>query len=760
MKLLLLIMGMVLPFLTLAQPSNDDPCNAITLTAATSCTMVQYTNAGATASANVPAPGCASYVTGDVWFKFTVPASGGVTIDTQTGNITDGGMAIYSGTCTALTLIECDDDDSDNGLMPRIIRTGLTPGATIWIRMWEYGGDLFGTFSICVQAYNPPPPAVNNECADAITITQSATCVNTLGTTNGATASAQASGGCGGTPNDDVWYRFVATAAGATVTLSNVTGTSTDMYFAVYGGTCGSLSAPLICSDPNTATFSGLTIGQTYFVRVYTWGSAVNNTNFSLCVTQFIPPPVPANDECVNAITLTPGAGCNNIAGTTGGATASAQVTGCGSGTASDDVWYKFTASSLGAVVTLSSVVGTSTDMYFAAYSGTCSSLGTPLVCSDPNSNTLASLTLGNTYYIRVYTYGTAQNNTNFNLCVQEATACGTPATQDYCMAPAILTEDPTATFSANTSGSYTSDIPANLNGVFCGSIENNSWYLFTATSTTHVFPFTSVTNCGSSTAGIQAQVYNVTTDVNSCCTNFASVSNCWNPGSTTVGTVTATNLVVGNSYYLMVDGNAGAICDFTVTGWSAVGIIPLNEMLTNVEGSDLERSNKLSWKTKYESNIDYFQIERQLIGEDKSEVVGIVPSKNLNYDVANFAYDFEDYDLRFGDMLYTIRVVTKSGEQNTDNKILIGRDANKYGILSVFPNPTSSMVTIQINSAMSGGVLELVDMQGKSLGKEAVIENGLSSIEWEVSAFAKGVYMLRFNDVDGKVFVKQVMIK
>lgn len=247
-------------------------------------------------------------------------------------------MAFYSGTCTSLTLIECDDDDSDNGNMSRIQRTGLTPGSTIWIRFWEYGGNQFGTFSKCAEAYTPPPPTTNDECANAITISQTATCVNTSGTTNAATASSQASGGCGGTPNDDVWYKFTATTQGAFVSLSNV--------------------------------------------------------------------------------------------------------------------------------------VGTSTDMYFSVYNGTCASLGTPLVCSDPNSNTVSCITVGQTYYIRVYTYGSAANNTTFNICVQEATAYGTPATQDYCMAPAVLTEDPTATFSANTSRSYTSDTPSNLNSVFCGSID------------------------------------------------------------------------------------------------------------------------------------------------------------------------------------------------------------------------------------------------------------------------------------------------
>ncbi len=71
------------------------------------------------------------------------------------GVITDSGIALYSGTCGALTLIECDDDDSTNGAMSYINRTGLTPGATLYVRFWEYGNNNNGTFGICASTVIP-----------------------------------------------------------------------------------------------------------------------------------------------------------------------------------------------------------------------------------------------------------------------------------------------------------------------------------------------------------------------------------------------------------------------------------------------------------------------------------------------------------------------------------------------------------------------------------------------------------------------------
>jgi hypothetical protein len=128
-------------FSTFAAPPNDDPCNAIVLTSSLNCNYVQYTNAAATATAGVTAPGCANYAGGDVWFQVVVPAGGSIRINSNTGVMTDGGMAVYSGTCGSLTLISCDDDSSPNGLMPYLTLTGLTPGSTVWIRFWEYGND-------------------------------------------------------------------------------------------------------------------------------------------------------------------------------------------------------------------------------------------------------------------------------------------------------------------------------------------------------------------------------------------------------------------------------------------------------------------------------------------------------------------------------------------------------------------------------------------------------------------------------------------
>lgn len=142
--------------LLITTPSDNDACaGAIPLLSTIECNYVTYSNAGATDSGELPAPGCANYLGGDVWFSYEVNSTGAFTIDLDDDVITDSGMAVYTGTCGSLSLLDCDDDGSANGLMSSITLTGRTPGEIVYIRVWEYGNNNNGDFDICITAPLP-----------------------------------------------------------------------------------------------------------------------------------------------------------------------------------------------------------------------------------------------------------------------------------------------------------------------------------------------------------------------------------------------------------------------------------------------------------------------------------------------------------------------------------------------------------------------------------------------------------------------------
>ena len=91
----------------------------------------------------------------------------------------------------------------------------------------------------------------------------------------------------------------------------------------------------------------------------------------------------------------------------------------------------------------------------------------------------------------------------------------------------------------------------------FCSGCQNFQWFTFIAETPNLSLLFTP-SNCQGS--GLQVHMYS-TSD----CTNFTSVSNCANPGTPTPVTVTATSLVPGQTYHVMIDGFSGDVCDFTI---------------------------------------------------------------------------------------------------------------------------------------------------------------------------------------------------
>lgn len=324
----------------------------------------------------------------------------------------------------------------------------------------------FSTTSIFVE---------NDECVNAIPLT-----VNpdlsynfvTAGSTLNSTMSMAATP-CSGTPNDDVWFSFVATAEMHQIRISDVrsvgTINSTDMYFQVLSGSCGDFTS-LLCSDPDVNVISNLTIGQTYYIRVYTWTSNVNAAaEFNIGIGTANQASVPANDQCQNAVSLTVNPDLNFdvvTAGTTAYATQSMEATPC-AGTPDDDVWYSFVATNTVHNLRISDVtsvgLSSTTSLYTQVLSGSCATSLVNVKCNTTNSNQITGLIVGQTYYVRVYTSSNGQQFAcNFNIGV------GTPPpppANDEC--ENAITLIPGANFaqnaivSTNVSATNNTNIPA-----------------------------------------------------------------------------------------------------------------------------------------------------------------------------------------------------------------------------------------------------------------------------------------------------------
>ncbi|MBM6498640.1 choice-of-anchor J domain-containing protein, partial [Flavobacterium macrobrachii] len=132
----------------------------------------------------------------------------------------------------------------------------------------------------------------NDECVDAIfvPVNSGADCDNLVsGVVTGATASVGApaiAAPCVGTPDDDVWFQFIATNPFLNFSLQNVEGDNNDLNFALYSGSCGALTQ-VTCGDPDELSdvFNGLVVGDLYYVRVYSTANTPQTISFDMCIS-------------------------------------------------------------------------------------------------------------------------------------------------------------------------------------------------------------------------------------------------------------------------------------------------------------------------------------------------------------------------------------------------------------------------------------------------------------------------------------------
>ena len=142
-----------------APPANDNFANSSALTGSTA--QASGSLAEATAEVNEPDHNGVSGPTRSVWYSWSAPANGSVTINTC-GSNNDTVLAVYTG-ATLPTLVEVDSDDdgancpSGNGLESEVT-FAATMGTVYRIAVDGFGGDSADFFLNLGQGTAPPPP--------------------------------------------------------------------------------------------------------------------------------------------------------------------------------------------------------------------------------------------------------------------------------------------------------------------------------------------------------------------------------------------------------------------------------------------------------------------------------------------------------------------------------------------------------------------------------------------------------------------------
>ncbi|PIB33494.1 hypothetical protein BFP78_04345 [Gaetbulibacter sp. 5U11] len=130
------------------------------------------------------------------------------------------------------------------------------------------------------------PPVNDNPCnATVALVNNGESCIDVnSGTLIEATDSGLPGGSCTTSADDDVWYQFTALGDQQIIQILNVTG-GFNVDHALYelGTDCNDLTQ-LYCTTDDASLTPTLTVGNVYYIRVFSAGTTATTINFDLCI--------------------------------------------------------------------------------------------------------------------------------------------------------------------------------------------------------------------------------------------------------------------------------------------------------------------------------------------------------------------------------------------------------------------------------------------------------------------------------------------
>ena len=228
-------------FCAWSQPANDDCINAILLEDLSDwCSEVGfYSTVGATTS--IEASACLPATGQDIWFRFTAIATNlniralgdvvdiyGVTAFSK-GTLQRPGLALYSGTCENLQLIDCDLDNGDH--IAEIYVDDVVPNGDYYLRV-SSAPENVGTFQLCLSSFNLVPQP-ESDCPTGVVLCDKSSFFVPNIQGNGRIPN-EVNTSCLTAEDNSAWYKWVAGSSGSLGFTITPNHPGDDIDFAVF----------------------------------------------------------------------------------------------------------------------------------------------------------------------------------------------------------------------------------------------------------------------------------------------------------------------------------------------------------------------------------------------------------------------------------------------------------------------------------------------------------------------------------------------
>ena len=168
-----------------------------------------------------------------------------------------------------------------------------------------------------------------------------------------------------------------------------------------------------------------------------------------------------------------------------------------------------------------------------------------------------------------------------------------------------------------------------------------------------------------------------------------------------------------------------------------------------------------LLWSTNNEVNTDVFDIERSHEAAEEFTKIGQVNAAGNSS--VQMDYDFTDEGLESGTYYYRLKMIDLDGTYTYSpvRSVQVKEKFIKSEISSIFPNPTTGRVNIEIQKSskddiVTGGIYDVLGEELIVISHEDNVRN--SKLVVDLSNLAEGDYIVRIQ-IGVEVFVKKVIL-
>lgn len=722
----------------------------------------------------------------------SVPCPGTITVPCVLGgqyalvNVTNGNIYTFS-TCTStafdtqITLYDnaggaslgYNDDLCGNGLQSSVQWTATFSGQMrVLVDQYNCASNAI-CIPLTVNCAAPPPPVTNNNPCQAIAVPVSNTCVNATYSNVGAnltTSPVVPAPGCGNlvAGSADVWFTFVAPPTGIAI-IETGAGTLTDGAMALYTATACSGTYNLVeCSDDDLGlmpylTFSNLTPGQIYYLRVWGYGTATGS--FTLCIHG--PTSMPAGN-CVYMLELFDGFGDG-----WGGSSVTVSLNGVPVGTYTCNTFYNvfLIGVNIGQVLVVSYAVN-----------------GGPF--QGENLYTLSFLSTGQVVFNSGSPPAAGANVYNTTI-----TCNPPPAAPEDCVGGVTLCNGQGINNNTNSTGSV-EDLDAGNYGCLLAAEQQGTWYNFAVSNSGTLGMTIDPSGAddydwaiwgpfppGSSTAGICPPLgspircsfasgfdsfsatgdYNTGMGVNNpawASPQFAPVLPIWSdPAGGGDGWTPGINVTVGQVYLLYISNfslsgqafnlnwqlGSGASLDCTV--------LPVE--LLSLGADDSGASVRVHWSTASEHNTSHYEVQRSSDGQAYG-YIGRVEAAGNSTETTD--YGFIDDAPLYGLSYYRLVQVDLDGQQAIAGPVTVDRAERPTD--APFPNPVSDLAWWQLPVGCNAAEVLIMDALGQIVARLPRTNGTGPLIALPVGHLPRGAYAVAACGLDGAAIVRSSFVK